>query len=101
MFFSREGEYKKHSAWKAWPVNTYTISVSDLEEANGDLLSSFVFLLCISAQEKDIHTHSLKSQGCHAIREWDFHLLQKLAVTAAAQPAAVVCELKMFLLTAC
>lgn len=69
-----------------------------MEEANGDLLSSFVFLLCISAQEKDIHTHSLKSQGCHMLREWDFHLFLKLAVTAGAQPA--VCELKRFLLTA-
>lgn len=52
------------------------------------------------AQEKDIHTHSLKPQGCHALREWDFHLLLKLAVTAGAQPAAAVCELKRFLLTA-
>ena len=65
--FFREREYKKHSAWKAWPVNTCVISFSELEEANGDLLSSFVFLLCISAQEKDIHTHSSKSQGCHVL----------------------------------
>lgn len=101
LVFSREGKYKKHSDWKAWPVDTYIISLSDLEEANGDLLSSCVFLLCISAQEKDIHTRSLKSQGCHALRERDFHLLLKLAVTAGAQPAAAVCELKRFLLTAC
>lgn len=34
------------------------------------------------------------------LRERDFHLLLKLAVTAGAQPAAAVCELKRFLLTA-
>lgn len=65
--FFREWEYKKYSAWKAWQihVNTCITCFSELEEANGDLLSSFVFLLCISAQEKDIHVHSLKSHGCH------------------------------------
>lgn len=64
--FFKEQEYKKHSAWKAWPVNTCIISFSELEEASGDLLSSFVFLFCIAAQEKDIHTRSLKSLGCRA-----------------------------------
>lgn len=66
-FLFREGEHKKHSAWKAWPVSTCIISFSELEEANGDLLSSFVFLLCISAQEKDIHACSLQSQGCRVL----------------------------------